>query len=104
MNDKEVQCFIILTFKNSEANVSLCTITDHFNFLAFATIKIDVKGCLRQCNEKMKLVFQLTDQKHFICDNKQFILLFAYDIINGKNIFLKFILSLLPSSRKIIFL
>lgn len=77
MNDKEVCCFIMLTFKNSVANVSLCPVTDHFNFLAFAIIKIDVKGCLRHCNEKMKLVFQLTDQKHFICDNKQFILLFC---------------------------
>lgn len=77
MNDNEVQRFLTLIFTNSEANVSLCTITDHFNFLASAILKIDVKGCLRQYNEKMKLVFQLTDQKHFICDNKQFILLFC---------------------------
>lgn len=77
MNDNEVQCFLTLTFTNSEANVSLCTITDHFNFLALAILKIDVKGCLRQYNEKTKLVFQLTDQKHFTCDNKQFILLFC---------------------------
>lgn len=77
MNDKEVRRFIMLTFKNSIANVSLCPVTDHFNFLAFTIIKIDVKGCRRQCNEKMKLVFQLTDQKHFTCDNKQFILLFC---------------------------
>lgn len=76
-NDEGVLCFIIFTFKNSEANVSLRAITDHFNFLALAIIKIDVKGCPRQCNEKMKLVFQLTDQKHFICDNKQFALLFC---------------------------
>lgn len=80
---------IILTFLNSETNVSSSTVTDHFNFLVLSVIKIDVKGCLRQCNEKLKLVFQLADQKHFIYDNKQFILLLANDIINDKNIFVE---------------
>lgn len=68
---------ISLTFLNSETNVFSSTVTDHFNFPSLSVIKIDVKGCLRQCNEKMKLVFQLAGQKHFIHDNKQFILLFC---------------------------
>lgn len=52
----------------------------------------------------MKLVFQLADQKHFMCDNKQFILLFFFCWWHNKwqNVSLKYILSILVKRNKIL--